>query len=51
VFLPGLLVIVVFLAVSIVGIPLLPLVPLMILAFVIVLLLGFGRLLLGGAPG
>jgi hypothetical protein len=41
VFLPGLLVLIVFLAVSIIGIPLLPLVPLVILAFTVVLLLGF----------
>jgi hypothetical protein len=41
VFLPGLLVLIVFLAVSIIGIPLLPLVPLMVLAFILVLLLGF----------
>jgi hypothetical protein len=41
VFVPGLLLIIVFLAVSIIGIPLLPLVPLVILAFAIVLLLGF----------
>jgi hypothetical protein len=41
VFLPGLLVLIVFLAVSIIGIPLLPLVPLVILAFTVVLLIGF----------